>query len=241
MHIHSLLEQAGLHEREAKVYAALMKLGPSTVLPIAEEAEVKRTYCYDILDSLISMGLVSYFEKNGRRRYVAEDPTTLERMLKKRLENFSQSLPELRSIYTGASEEKPVVRLYEGIEGLKTVYENLWKYREYVGIASATHLEKNVLDIVTHASREVVRHRVQARELYTPDTKPLFNSGFKLPLQEWRYLPEGTSLATDTLIFEDRVITVAYGERIFAVETVSRAIAQAQWALFELLWEQAKA
>ena len=50
------LRKYGLSEKEAKVYLALLKKGPSTVNEIAESADLVRTTTYDILKILREEG-----------------------------------------------------------------------------------------------------------------------------------------------------------------------------------------
>lgn len=55
--------QLGLHEKEISVLLALMSLGPSPVRAIADKARVNRGTTYDILKSLITHALVSYYHQ----------------------------------------------------------------------------------------------------------------------------------------------------------------------------------
>ena len=52
------LEKIGLTEKEAAVYLALLKLGPTTALKIARETGIKRPTVYTTLDALKGRGLV---------------------------------------------------------------------------------------------------------------------------------------------------------------------------------------
>src|SRR3990167_6978360 len=76
MDIHAM-QEAGLTEGEAKVYLALMDLGPSTTGPIIEKAHVAKSIIYQLLDKLIQKGLVAYITKEKTKYFQASDPHKL--------------------------------------------------------------------------------------------------------------------------------------------------------------------
>lgn len=238
--ITTILNEIGLPEREAQVYLALLELGESTVLPIAQKAGLKRTYCYDILEALGKKGLVSYTERNNRRRYSGQDPATLQRILQERLQRFSDVLPELRSIYNQA-EYKPKVRFYEGKEALLGIYEQLASVKEYAAITSPTQLYATFGDYFTKLGKRVAEKKVLARELVTfAATLPDYAEHFKKPLQEIRILPKGVSFRTDTLIFDNKLVLISYGQDIHAIVIESSPIVETQATLFNLIWGAVK-
>jgi len=202
MELESTLQEIGLEEREIKVYLALLELDESTVLPIATKAGVKRTYTYDILSDLIKKGLVTYVEKNGRRRYIAEDPKQLDTMLKERLQRFHEVLPELKSLYN-RNANKPKVRFFEGKEQVATLYDELGEATEYASLASPDHfyelLGTEYLDKLT---TKIVRKKIKVRELFAHSYSEVhFEKQYTKGVQEVRLLPAEVEIDTDMLIF----------------------------------------
>lgn len=241
MEITPQLQGLGLEDREIKIYLALLELAESTVLPIAKKAGIKRTYAYDILDSLIKKGLVSYIEKNGRRHYIAEDPKKIEHMLKEKLERFRDVLPEIRSIYNHAA-GKPKVRFYEGAENFKQLYEEIAHTNEYASIASPDHfynlLGKEYLD---HLTDNIIKNKTKVRELFTYSYNDLhFAKRYQKGLQEVRLLPENFEIDTDILLFKDKLILFSFKDNIHAISIEGSAIIDAHWKLFNLLWNATK-
>lgn len=123
------LKKLGLTGNEAKVYAAILGLGRGTVSEISRKASINRTTGYDILDSLVARGLVSISGKEPKQEYVVESPDNLLKGLADRLEeakrNFAEAqafIPELKSMQKVG--DRPQVKFYEGVEGLKHVFEN---------------------------------------------------------------------------------------------------------------------
>jgi len=69
-----LLNEAGLSDKEAKAYLAILEMGSSTIKPISARAGIKRTSVYNFIDHLIELGLVSKSILRGRTYYQATSP-----------------------------------------------------------------------------------------------------------------------------------------------------------------------
>ena len=66
MKIHKYLTMVGLSEREARVYQALLHIGPSTITRIVNETAIPSSKIYDVLERLEHKGLVSYILVKGK-------------------------------------------------------------------------------------------------------------------------------------------------------------------------------
>ena len=127
--IKEALQAFGLSEKETAVYHATLELGDATALAIARKAQEKRPTTYVMLDTLKQRGLVTEHQKGKSRHYFATEPRTLLTILgdqKRHIERtelgIADILPELQSLHN-ISAFKPKVQLYEGVEGLKQIYE----------------------------------------------------------------------------------------------------------------------
>ena len=75
------LEEFGLTTKEAQVYLASLQLGQTSVQNIAKLAGIHRVSTYDILQSLISKGLINQ-TASGKKRYLeAIDPDKIYQSL----------------------------------------------------------------------------------------------------------------------------------------------------------------
>lgn len=233
----SLLE-IGLQEREIKIYLALLGLGESTVLPLAKQSGIKRTYCYDILPLLQEKGLVTFIERNGRRHYSAEDPAKIEQLLKGRLERFMGILPELRSVY-GQSPNKPRVRYYEGNDVAKEILGELARSKSFDAISSPDHLNKFIgKTLLDELSAQMVKRGIVSRELYTRGSLPVaWPKIYKKPIQEVRYLPEGVTMQNDILIYGKKLVLISYEQQVHGLVIEGSAIVDAHKVIFDLLWK----
>lgn len=123
------IENLGLNEKQAKVYLACLELGSATVAEVAEKAEVKRTSIYNFLEELIAKGYLSEIKQDDKILLVAEDPKALEQKAKNHLESVQGVMPELMAMFN-RSGNKPKVHFYQGIAGIKKIYEETLKSQE---------------------------------------------------------------------------------------------------------------
>lgn len=117
----------GLSEKESKVYLASLELGPATVQTISQKAGVNRATTYVIIDSLMEMGLFSTYDEGKKTFFTAEPPERLMEHLKNqevsiqgKISLLREKMPELVALVS-IKTNKPKVKYFEGIEGLRTV------------------------------------------------------------------------------------------------------------------------
>lgn len=122
-----LIKQAGLTQVQAEIYALLLEKGEVKASEIAKNTKRPRGVVYKGLDELIDLGLAERLEKEKITKFRAEHPSKLEKLienreneLKKEKQSFANGLPDLISVYNLAH-NKPGVRFFEGIEGVKKV------------------------------------------------------------------------------------------------------------------------
>lgn len=123
------LQKIGLSEKEAKVYLAAMELGQAPVQKISQKAKVNRATTYVILEGLQKKGVISTIDKGKKRFFIAESPHALHNIISEQQEalkgkaaHLKELLPQLQTLHN-LHPSKPVVRFYEGKEGLKTMQE----------------------------------------------------------------------------------------------------------------------
>jgi len=121
-HLIEPLRNLGLSEKEAKVYLALLQLGPSTPYQIAKKAELKRPTAYVIAEELVEKGLIVHIPGEEKKQYIARTPDTFIEEREEKLRKAKSILPELRSFQKGIN-EKPSVLYFEGVEGLRQAYD----------------------------------------------------------------------------------------------------------------------
>lgn len=135
----SIFKKLGFSDKESRIYLALLVLGPSSVRQLAKKTELNRGSVYDALKWLREMELVSFYEKDTKQYFVAEDPGNLHQMVKRQTQaltdvdkKLKEVVSELKSVYDRGG-ERPVARYYEKGE-IRQVLEDVLEKCEKNGI-----------------------------------------------------------------------------------------------------------
>src|SRR5207302_1790316 len=91
-------------------------------LPLSKKAKVKRTTLVEILPSLLQRGILQQRIKGKRKYLIARDPRELIQELEEKTNKAQEALPQLMALQY-ILKDRPEVRFYEGIEGLKQIYQ----------------------------------------------------------------------------------------------------------------------
>ncbi len=127
----SALLGLGLSTKEAAVYLSLLSLGPTAIRKIGEHAGINRGTTHDALRELQRRGLVSYYHKEKRQHFVAEEPKSLTNLLLRKKQEIEKTeaaikelIPQLYSLSRAAG-NSPTVKYYKGYAGLRTILEDV--------------------------------------------------------------------------------------------------------------------
>lgn len=240
MAIQSVLNELGLKKNKGTVYLAALEVGTGSAVDIAKKAQLPRTTVIEILEALYSMGLVSYVTKGRRRVYAAEPPEKLKALLKERERNLQAVLPELKSLVSTKG-RRPRVRVYEGIEGVKTVFED-----------TLTVHDKQLRGILSMADL----YKIPGKEFMDDYVKRRIDGGIKLHVirsetkeieetwptstrenRELRYAPPQFVFTMTTYIYNKKVGIIGTEEENFGMIIESEDFYQTQRNLFEVLWQ----
>ena len=238
------LTRLGLDRKEARFYLAALELGQASVRVIAERAGISRTNAYDVLARLLAKRTVTRVERgtsgpNQKFDVIAEDPVRLVQHVADQRNVAEGILPDLHSIYRGSA-VKPRVRLYEGLEGIRTVlYDTLnCRSKHLLGIMSM----RDLLDVPGRAeTEEYIRQRVKAgvslRVLRSPekDVDDIWPSGAS-DLREVRFTPPGVVFTMTTWVYDEKVAIVSSRRECFGMTIESEEFARMQENLFLTLW-----
>ncbi len=118
------LSATGLDEKESITYLALLELGEANMSELVNKSGLKRSTLYFIIDALKARGLVSTAKRDKKTLYIAENPKKLLEQADDNRNTLEKVLPELLSIANNIT-EKPKVRYFEGVEGIKEVYRDM--------------------------------------------------------------------------------------------------------------------
>lgn len=234
------LKEFGLNEKEAKIYLALLEMGESKAHQIAKKTQIIRPTVYDILEKLSRDGLVGSYEKRKIKHYVASDPEKIKRKLLEKQRAFDSLLPQLKSVYN-TLKAKPKISFYEGVEGIKTVFEDTLNAQNKTlrGILSMEDLykipgKKFMDDYVKRRVDAGLRLRVirsKAKEVASDWP------GGPTENRDLRYPPVNMVFDMTTYIYDNKVGLISSVKENFGMIIESQEFSRNMGYLFEALWQ----
>lgn len=237
----------GLSDKESAVYVALLELGRSTVSKIARRADVNRATGYVVLDALVNKGLAHISGKEPKQEYAAESPDNLVQLLRVKKKEAETALAkaealalELKSIQK--KDTRPQVRFYEGVEGMKQVYEDTLTssetIRAFATVEDVHSLFGNYFP--TYYKRRAGKG-ISIRAVF-PDT-PVSIERTKFNKEESRetvLVPADTYMFHPEInIYDNKTMIASWYEKL-GIIIESKEIADAMKTIFELAWIGAK-
>lgn len=247
----AFLENLGLTQKEAELYELLLKLGETPANEVIKQSKLKRATAYKVLYSLEKKGLVEKKDVKKIINFRPASPTLLFNLAESQFKNLERAkkdlqavLPELNSSYI-LSVEKPIIRTYEGVEGVKkahlellaekseilayvkinpgidTKLDRFWK--EYYRLRAKNNILARVISPDDSLSQEYKKHDLE--ELRVTRLVPAEN--FQINIEKDIV---GNKVAFFSSRLGKLIVTIIENEEI----------AQAERVIFELNWQVAK-
>ncbi|HLC51180.1 MAG TPA: helix-turn-helix domain-containing protein [archaeon] len=229
-----LLGYVGLSKGEAKVYLALIRMRTGLAGQIAQKIGMHRRNVYDSIERLVAKGLVSYVMHGTRRYFQAENPQRLIEIMNFKMEDLSAVVPKLEKQY-GAVEAKQEARIYRGKRGLKTILDDQLNYKEILVLGGTTHFGEILKYYAPQYTMRRVKKKVLLKMIYGEKAR-----GIKVPMAQWKFLPEKYLGPAATNIWGDKVAIIIWSEQPLVVMIESKEIADSYRHHFEFLWSVAE-
>ncbi len=163
-----LMKNFGLGEYEAKVYLALVSLGPSRAGQVSVESNIPQSKIYDVLNSLVDKEVIEIF--SGRpKEYKAVSPNvflkTMFETKEKELSSLKQRVKEVGDLFKSSTANEVVSGVWtskgkEWIEFFDRVTELLERSTKYVYAVTRDYSRSARL---TEAAKRCVRRGVKIR------------------------------------------------------------------------------
>lgn len=243
------LVEFGLNEKEAKVYLALLELEIANVQEIAKAAGVNRSSAYVTLESLKKRGLVALSDDKKVRQYLATSPEALLHLAQ---DNASKQLnirnkieeivPNLKALYKGLK-KKPVVRVYEGKEGILASFRETLDTKERVMrvYSSPGNIGPYVADHIPAYIAERYKRGIKMFGIH-PNNEVNRELEKHLPENDDEYylIPDPNRKTADLAIFDNKITYMSSESAEIAVTIESREMADVMKLIFDLAFKEAK-
>jgi len=236
MSIKEALSEIGLNEGEIKVYLALLKLGSSPVSEVKKETELHRTTIYDFIEKLFNKGLVSYVIKNNVKYYSSKKPDQLLDYLKEKQEKIKKIIPELTELSKHQAKDIRV-EVYKGIEGLKTVLNDIIRVKkDLLGFGLEEREFQTRLPIfMEQFFRKEKEFKISERILVSDKTEFIFTN----QNTKYRYIPDKYFNPNPIFVYGDKVANVIWNPLTIII-TEHADLANSYQKYFEMLWKEGR-
>lgn len=240
MELRQILELLGLDGKKAQVYLAAMQLGTASAQEIAKKAGLKRPTTTEILEGFAEKGLVSFVTEKRTRSFTVEPPKKIIELLHEQERQAKIIIPQLEAMY-GKAWHRPQVQFYEGIEGIKTVYEDTLttSTKELRGVLSMQDLYKipgkDYMD-------DYVARRIGAGirlKVIRPEAKEVEANWPASHAQnrELHLAPHDMESSMTMYLYDNKVVLIGTEKEKFGVIIRSREFYQMQLYFFNTLWQ----
>ena len=252
MYDHALknLTEFGLSEKEAKIYVSLLELGEATAFEISSQSGINRSSTYVVLEALGKKGLVGLSGDKKVRRYIAVSPEAIAQMSRatakkhEQIEsNIKSILPELNALNKNLV-QKPKVRVFDGLEGLKSALIECLDCKEKIlrAFSSGTNLMKLVPEYISQWAKKRVELGIELRGIYVDnkasrnlmDTHPFL---YRVIYVSERNYPS----SVDMIISDDKVgYLLLEDNKITSIFVEAKEIGIVMCGLFDMAFEEAR-
>ncbi len=145
-------QSLGFSQKESEIYLALYQLWVQPASIIAKYVKLERTSVYKILLSFAEKNLVAVTDRNGVKHFFIPDISVIRQYVENessRLETMKQEYAtvamEIESHRKNAAYNMPKITLYEGEDGMRNCYENIYTSLKASGYRSCQLFASNTL------------------------------------------------------------------------------------------------
>lgn len=244
--IEQILIDIWFKPNDVRVYLSLLRLGTSYISRIVSETQLPKSTVYDTLEKLEEKWLVNSYEHAGVTRFTAEDPQKIEHILsqeankiRKRQKIFADILPDLYGIRSEHF-SVPKIRLYHGVEGMKTVLDDTLSASEVIyTYVNVEDMELHFKDINDPYAQKRVDKNIKKKVFVedTPWSREFLKKYIGMKVSEVKFLPPSRIFHLEMNIYNNKVTYLTYRDKEpIGIIIEDSDIYEVQRALFETLW-----
>lgn len=237
-----LLRALNLTNSEISTYLSVLENGPGTIAEISQNSNVSRQASYVAVNTLTERGLMSSVLRGKKRFYAAEPPQNLAAYADRRTAETAEVANELKQLIPeltmSAKRDQPIVKLFEGREGLKAVIE------DFTNSSTKTLIEltdaKAMRQVLNESDLKPFKNKIEKNKiivagLYAGTTSTDNLSSTKLKLND-KY----SDFKANIELYEDKVVFMTFENKMYSVLIENKLIANALRILFDLAFESLK-
>lgn len=246
-----LLQTLGLTDKESAIYKLLLELGKVQAGVLIKKTGLKRATVYKSLYTLEEKGLVKQEDIKKKKHFTPLSPDNLLKLSDEQFEKQQRArddlrslLPELNSTYV-LTVEKPIVKFYEGHEGImKANLEILAEKKEILAYVYADETIDHELDSFWKKYYKIrMQDKIYVRSIspnnkasveYKKRDKDELRTTYLVPQDKFPITIEKNIVGNKVAFFSQE------NGKLIATIIENKLIADTERAIFELAWKEAE-
>ncbi|MFA6424071.1 MAG: helix-turn-helix domain-containing protein [Candidatus Magasanikbacteria bacterium] len=248
--VSQLLESVGLSKTESDIYLAGLGIFNISANELSQKTDIKRPTVYHALSTLSAKGLVSKKIQGNGTLFSFTDPALLPKILDEQISMMerkkivlNEAIPLLATI-KHVNIPKVLVNHYEGIEGIKALFEQMYycNSRHWDLIAPKNNFFYQFDQAYMDYYLEIRKKRnITARSLYERGINEYRGGPLKkeeIPIRNPRYLPAemNEKFFSVVYLFDRKVVFVSSVNELSAILIQSEDVYSTIQAMFDTLW-----
>lgn len=239
----AVLRELGLSDNEVDIYLILLRMEKCSAADISKLTRISRPHIYDTLNKLIEKGLASHITVNKKKYFIAASPNRLIEMVRDKERDLLSIIPALMA-QDREEGQSPLVEVYEGRQGLKTIFnEILEQEKEWLCWGGTGKIPTILPDFITGWHTKRVRLGITIRAVFDDTMQGRKRGGEfeKMGLARSRYLRKEDALPVSIYISGRKTMIVFVSvEKPFVISIDSREIADSFTSYFNMIWGMAR-
>jgi len=235
-------------EKEKRVLASFYKIGKSGVAEIAKDTLINRTTLYPLLDKLLQKGLVSKIILDDKTIFQPISQAEFLRWIKRQEKDAQMQVSDLSHWIVKQNKNEgsalaSEIKYFEGMEGVKNLYEDSWRNNERKLIYCITDYKNAYAKMGKFFREEYFPERIK-RGIRVKNILPESEIGKKEKatakqlLREMKFIKLLEDLDIEINIYDSKVSIAAFDEKNpSGILIKNEKIAKAMQNIFEYLWK----
>ncbi|MCX6733268.1 MAG: hypothetical protein NTX63_00465 [Candidatus Peregrinibacteria bacterium] len=240
----TILEELGLSQNEAKIYAGLVEIGTSSVPQISLKIGVHKRNIYDIIPRLLQKGLIYQIAENKENKYAAVEPNKLADLVWEKESRLNSILPALNKQFKKTTTNEAVY-IYKGVEGFKNYLRDIIKTGEdvyFIG-AKGGWFDKELQTFIDKFLKEAKAKKIKYYHIFDSSIKDQAPELLPLLGKPYKFLPKKYSTTGAIDIFGDHVVTFSglsvkdINDDLTLIVMVNKELADCYRTWFQFIWD----
>ncbi|MEM1312014.1 MAG: helix-turn-helix domain-containing protein, partial [Patescibacteria group bacterium] len=238
-----LIISLGYSKSEAILYVSGLELGTTTVMKLAEKADIKRPTVYKLMEKLILSGLFNKVEKGWKVYFEASPPKHLYSLLESKKNKLNVLYPQLHNLFKNKNTSG--IQYFQGIKEIKLLYLEILSEVRF----SQPYKVIGNQQLFIKLDKPFFNNFINDRNNLNPQVKMILNDSEEshLALQYQRRSNVKIKLSQNLTTFNSNIIITPHKVIIHNLEEPTNAFVISQESiilsfsnLFDLLWVMLK-